>query len=407
MNINILSRTTIGESVLDDSRQACNNALDARWGSLWIKDSISKKDLDIAGQLFIYGKEIAEKSDVLLILPTKLARPCIDAVISMTKSHISDVECLLCPDSLDPEEHEKLIKHLDGKRVTLLAISIGEEDLIFRANYVIYKKIAFQIEDRQLKDSALINVAPEERERVYAVVDDKSDTLSKDASENNYPAIRLPEDIDHNYLANSPAILLPLLALGMDVEGYLKGFYDTIASPEWDKDAGLFGYFLSKADPKSIDYSVYQNSMIPTIDWLKTIVDANERSSPEDDLDVSSRSSNSNTSSSSSCSNIYSRPSSPNSFGDSSNSNNAKVAEKKDISQFGIMLGAKNSPLDIMTPSFDGCDADGSLAELNRRKADEEFFKEDMPGFKIEIEDFSAYSLGSLMAFLQLSTLLI
>lgn len=355
MNVNVLSRTTIHESVLDEARAHCNKVLDAKWDSLWIKDSISKKDIDAAGQLFIHGKEVSEKSDVLLILPTKQSRHSIESVVSMAKSQISDMEVYLCPDSLDPKDQEELINLLEGKAVTLFVVALGKEDLVFRANYAIYKKLAFQIANKQL----------EERERIYVALDESSETVAQDASENNYPAMRFPEGTDPNYLANSIGVAFPLLAMGIDLEEYLKGFYDTVAAPDWDRDAGLFGYFLSKAAPKEIGLYAYQREVKPLLNWLKAIIDSKIKINE-----------------------------------------NTKTKTDSHGLNLDILIGSEKSPLDIMTPSFQGCDPDGSLSALNRRNAKDMFFQREEPGFNLEIEDFSSYSIGSLMAFLQISALL-
>ena len=432
MELNILSRTTIGESVIDAARKASGPALDKLWESRWIKDSIEKKDIDIAGQLYIHAMEIREKSDVLLISAPSNVADSIEAVLSLLIPVSSNryqslqggsLEVVFCPNSLDPARHKELIEYLENKNITLLAISIGEEDLIQRANYALYKKVVFtnksgnarngkrvklrefESEDKtgrlelgnedrtvlqdfngtEITEMSISERDFSDRERVYAIVANENTSIARDASENNYPAIRMEmngvSESAETYLANSPAVLLPLLALGTDVEPYLNGFYDVVASPEWDRDAGLFGYLLrGNENPKCTSQPSQKSS-------------ENQISSPKNSPDFSAGSIR-NADGSAFDISCYQREFAP-------LCRWFRMAVKS-LGQ-DALLGSRNLLSDIIVPFFEGCDTDGSLGLLNYREANNDFFAKEEPGFKIEIENLDPFSVGSLMAFVQIS----
>ena len=59
-----------------------------------------------------------------------------------------------------------------------------------------------------------------------------------------------------------------------------------------------------------------------------------------------------------------------------------------------------------MTPSFEGCDEDGSLQLLLNRERDEHFAGLECEGLAIELDTNYAEDIGELVAFLQMSQLI-
>ena len=68
-----------------------------------------------------------------------------------------------------------------------------------------------------------------------------------------------------------------------------------------------------------------------------------------------------------------------------------------------ICIGGREAYEDLMTPSFDGCDEDGSLQLLLNRERDEHFAALECESFAVELDTNDAEDIGELVAFLQMT----
>lgn len=349
----LMNKQNIDKLDMNSLRDGCNQALDLLWKSEWIESSMTKADRTIAEPIQTIAKDIAEKANLVVVVATGHQGRTIKAATDAVERTTDFPEVLVFGESLSSGDYARLITRLEKEDFVLIGATEGEESLQFRAAFATVKQLL--IEKYGTVQSA---------DRIYAVAGTTSTVLSHDASENDYPLMNYPDNLDGLFAANTTAALLPLAIKGVDLDQYLNGFYDMLSSPTWDLDRA--DYAMAKAayllEKKGADrLLIWQDQLDGFGRWAQAF-GAQVLSMPRDE-------------------------------------------EFADEECFETMLVVKEGWSDIMTPPFQGCHEDGSL---NLLLADtwEKYFLENKiqnPGFCITVERLDDYGLGEFLAFLQLS----
>lgn len=355
MLIEALSRQTIDPQTLDEATRACSPALDELWKTTPIRDSIAKNDVNLAEQLRGTADAIRESSDAVLVVAGRSEGAAIRAALSAIEKKDGSPEVTVTGTSLSAAGYAAIFERLDNKRVSLIAVSCSAEDLPLRAAYAILKAYVFKSAKREGGPA-----------RVYAVVADGpggSRVIARDAAENEYPIIRLPENTDPRFTANTAAVLLPFMVKGGDVREYIRAFGETVASPEWDGDGTVTAYLMSRASVRL--FETWQAEYGDMTRWLAS--SGGIAVMMPDDTPVK-----------------------------------REILSRGDV--FELMIGSDEGHQDVMTPLFDGCDPDGSLELLTLSESERDFFgTEAGQGIKLRAERADSAACGALMAFCQMT----
>ena len=220
MLVEILSRQNIKGSTLEEAQKASGPALDALWRTHWIKDSVMKKDVALLAPLKDFADEIAESSDCVVITAGRQEALAIRAALAAVPAEEGRPEVIVCEPTFSPSWYGDLFEKLEGRRCVQLAVTAGAEDLLLRCAYATVKRFIFE-NGRNVPGNVLES---EEHSRVYAVCGRGSTVIAQDAQENDYPVISLDDTVDPMYLANTAAVLLPVLIRGGDGAAFLEGF---------------------------------------------------------------------------------------------------------------------------------------------------------------------------------------
>ena len=368
MLVKSLSRQNIGYETVEAAAAAAPEALDALWRERWITASVTRSDLREASELAAWAEDIRSRAG-LVVIAAGAGRSAIKAALDACPGGEGSPEILVWDGSMSPGDLAEIVKKVEKVNTVLIAVSDGDEPLELRAAYTVIKQAVFAAHHDK------------EGEKVYAVCPRSRGLIALDAEENVYPRADWPEGSwaapaggTAGCFGNKAAVLLPLLIKGADVESYLGGFYDTVGSPDWDRDAALPAYVMAEAKaeigaeagsglwaaPEVISWQKETRAMAR---WAAEMAGGRLVRMPE----------------------------------------GAKAGQPA----FRIMISADSGHEDIMTPPFDGCDADGSLELLLRSESDRAFFdgaeEDGIHGFSFCTEELDARSAGALMAYLQMT----
>lgn len=350
MNINI-DRSRIRNADVSSLREKCASALDSLWTESWIRDSISKADRHNLKSLKDVADHIAEQCDTALVVASGDVGRLIKAGASAMPAAEGRPEVHVFGSSLSPQVYSEEMINLEKEDFVLIGITESEESLETIAAFTTMKR--FLIEKYGQSKAA---------ERIYIMAGKASRILAEEASENDFHLMPYPENIPAQTGANSHAMLFPLAIKGIDIDRYLDGFEQMLASPQWDINGA--DYAVARSVYKQEDFLIWQKQLEEFGKWAADF---------EDGRDKKVR----------------------------------LMPERKafDVGVFDTVIIAAEDREDIMTPFFDGCNDDGSLNLLLQEKALENFNagKSENPGFKITLERLDEYNLGQLFAFVQLS----
>lgn len=371
MLVEILSRQNISGAVLEEAQKASGPALDALWNSRWITDSVMKRDRALLAPLKDYADEIARNCDFVVVTAGRLEALSIRAALSAVPGEEGRPEVIVCEPSLSPAYYGAVLERLEGKRCVLLAVTAGAEALPLRAAYTTIKKFIFD-NGRNVQSSVLES---EEHSRVYAVCGRGSTLIAQDAQENDYPSIRLDDSADPLYLANTAAVLLPLLIRGGDGKAFLDGFGEVVAAPDWDISASVYACLRAEFERNC-------TGGIPTFfaeSWQEEYRDMAEWTCAF---------------SGGMLRRALTMP------GERMLRDSCYASARLEL-----LIGADESEEDLMTPPFEGCDPDGSLQQLLKAEKEHDFYDEMLggEGFECRAPRADAEGAGALMAFLQMS----
>lgn len=349
----LIEKQNIDKQKIEGLKDRCNQALDLLWKSDWITGSMGKADRAMADPIGQMGKEIWTKCQVAVIIATGHIGRTIESAIGGVEPKAEMPEVLVFGESLSAGDYAKLITRLEKEDFVLVGVTEGEESLQFRAAFATIKHLLIEKYG-----------TAQATERIYAIAGKDSILLSGDASENDYPLINYPEDVDGLFGANTGAVLLPLAIKGVDLGKYLEGFYDMLSSPEWDLDGA--DYAMAR-----VAYLSEENSWENLLIWQEEFKGLGRW---EEAFGMR----------------VLTMP---------------RDEELDNPDAFNTMITVKEGWSDIMTPSFAGCNEDGSL-NLLLQDTWEKYFSENKgenPKIHIVIERLDDYTLGQFLAFLQLS----
>ncbi|MBQ1396543.1 MAG: hypothetical protein IIY84_04460 [Eubacterium sp.] len=371
MLVEILSRQNIKGSTLEEAQKASGPALDALWRTHWIKDSVMKKDVALLAPLKDFADEIAESSDCVVITAGRQEALAIRAALAAVPAEEGRPEVIVCEPTFSPSWYGDLFEKLEGRRCVQLAVTAGAEDLLLRCAYATVKRFIFE-NGRNVPGNVLES---EEHSRVYAVCGRGSTVIAQDAQENDYPAISLDDTVDPMYLANTAAVLLPVLIRGGDGAAFLEGFGEVVAAPDWDISATAYAYIRAgferscTAGVPTFFAESWQQEYGAMAEWAAGFSGGMLRRPLSMPTEKMLRDS------------CYAK------------------------ARLEILIGAEESAEDLMTPPFEGCDPDGSLQLLLKAEKEHDFYDELLggEGFEFKVEQADAAGAGALMAFLQMS----
>lgn len=345
MNIKIEKRN-FEKLNIEALRQQCGSALDDLWESSWVKSSISKEDRRAAGPLQEIADGIAANSDIVVILAAGESGRLLRAVTEAAPQKEDRAEVIVFGDTFSADSYAALFDRLREQSFSLVAVSPGEESLQLRGAYACLKELLFKQFGKEQSGN-----------RICVIAGKESRTFAEDAGENDWPLINYPQ-IDAAYGANTSAALLALALKGADLTEYLEGFYEMLASPAWDLHGA--DYALGRAawlkEHKTDSTLIWHKQLTAVGAWRQNLIFM-----PEEEY---------------------------------------KLQEES----FETVISVEREEEDIMMPFFEGCNEDGSLNLLLASEMERQFGGQGAgPKVRISAEDLSAYSLGQLFAFIQLS----
>lgn len=347
--------------------QSCNTGLDWVWKEPWLARSLQRRDAEILPDLERIAQEMCQGCDHILVVCEPMVGKAIAAALALMADRRDTPEVTVFPATLSPVDYDVLFGRLARQRVRLLAIACQQESLALRGTYAILKQFVFG--QRQPVASP-----------VYTVVEGRSQTIAQDSRENDYPQILLEDDLEAWSLANSPALLLPLLLAGGDGKAYLEGFREAIESPKWDRDATIFakGRAQARAEKMPIRFRVWQRELEPMASFLAS-------------GSVQTRESKS----------AVWMPEEACSWKASPEMTQTEKQGRPCPEALLVDLSLAEGPVDLMTPAFEGCHPDGSLALLLQERIPQE--AEGAQAIHLAGDGIGAKAAGAWMAFCQVS----
>lgn len=366
-NIEFINKQNITREILENTAEQTEEALDNIWKTRWIRETIMKKYKADLADIKQKAEEIRNTADAVVIVAEKSTLYTIEAALSAVELIEDRPEIYYNYGNFSSLEYEELFQKLEGKRVTMIAISPEEKNTPeFNGAYAIFKHYIFS---RRPKDEPV--------HRIYGVLTEKNKEMTEEITGTMYPAIWMPKDIEKEFIANTAAVLLPLAVKGADIEQYLEGFYKVITAVSWDYDGTFYARTIAEFEKRVCEkkalvvFQTWQKEFEPLTRLLASIP---------------------------------------------SNLKNPKAAlylpkdrEVRDNFEpecrIDITIGSGEGALDIMTPVFEGCSEEGALNSLVYENIRKDFFDEEdsSEGFEIRVPRADSQMSGELMAFLQLS----
>ena len=351
MNITI-EKKNFEKLNIEQMKNRCGQALDEIWNRSWMRYAVTKADQECLPQVQAAAELLTENSDAVVVLAEGLLAEQIRAAVAAASPEEKKAEVMVFGETLSPSDYVSLLEKLENLRFSVLLVSDSEESLFLRGAYALIKKLLIA---RFGKEQAA--------ERVAAVLGSGSVTFAREAAEEDYPQIFMPE-LTAEFAANSAAVLVPLAIKGVNVKDYLDGFYEMLASPAWDRDAVDYAAGRAVSGGAKTMY-VWQRQLEDFAALQGNVVFMPEREG----------------------------------LGESGKSGKPAVGQAE---PFETLLLVEEDAADIMMPFFEGCNEDGSLNLLMKDSA-RAAFKNEAPGSEISLPVMNDRNLGQLFAFFQLS----
>ncbi|MEY8297098.1 MAG: hypothetical protein ACLRJC_03710 [Emergencia timonensis] len=356
MNLNI-DKTNIEKLDLDSLQAKSNDALDMLWNVAWLKNAMNKLDRASVESLQETAGKICSQCEVAVIVATGDTAKMIKACTSAIQQREACADVIVFGDSFSPAEYAEVMTDLEKKDFVLISVAPELETVAMRGAFVCLKQL---LVTKYGSEKAI--------DRIYAVAGKRSQLIAEDAAENDYPLISYPDNVPAIYGANTAAALLPMAVKGADLSEYLDGFYDMLASPQWDINGADYGIARAAyriAGGTKEHFLIWQNQLADFGKWEENFFDGIQKRSLKMPVD-------------------------------------SKIDS---ADAFDTQIIIEEDQEDIMMPYFEGCHEDGSLNLLLNAAAGKYFFEnsEKKTGVQISLERLDSYNLGQLMAFAQLS----
>ena len=175
----------------------------------WVSCQESAVQLDLIRRK---GAEICEKADVFVLVGVGGSNQAARAVIESVRSAHKDApEILYAGNTFSPYEIGRILDATAGRSVYINVIAKNFETLEPGSHV------------RVLRQRMQERYSREERARRVVLTGTDGSRLEEIAQENGYTFLSFPERIGGRYSAFSPVGLLPLAAMGLDIDAYLEG----------------------------------------------------------------------------------------------------------------------------------------------------------------------------------------
>lgn len=349
-------RNTVTSEDMQLAVRGTSAALDALWSDGWVRDSITKADLEQARTLQAVADALAGECDTLLVVAGGDAALSVKACLGAVPAEEGRPEVIVFGDTLSPGDYSDLFSRLEGRKPALFAADGGSDDLALRASYAILKDLVF----RQARRGGY---SP----HIYAAVSSRSSSIAEDALENEYETAELGSGYKPLFSGNTAAAVFPIAVKSGSAPAYVEGFAETVSSPEWDSSypciASSVISCLSEAK-SPVRVMAWQREYAG---WLALSRRFGLRPFflPKDLV-----------------------------LRDSENMRDG----------FDLLILADETYDDVMTPPFEGCDPDGSLRLLTLSTATDDFFGTGSPdGAALRFRSADSRSAGQLAAYMQIT----
>lgn len=175
----------------------------------WVSCQESAVQLDLIRRK---GAEICEKADVFVLVGVGGSNQAARAVIESVRSAHKDApEILYAGNTFSPYEIGRVLDATAGRSVYINVIAKNFETLEPGSHF------------RVLRQRMQERYSREEMARRVVLTGTYGSRLEEIAQENGYTFLSFPERIGGRYSAFSPVGLLPLAAMGLDIDAYLEG----------------------------------------------------------------------------------------------------------------------------------------------------------------------------------------
>ena len=329
-------------------------ALDAMWSESWIRDAIGFGSRQWLKELELFCEEFRYQNNRICVVAPPVAadmiRAGLDALQKTGKKRV-----FLFGESLSARDFQDTLEILEEKNGGMIAISMGEESPWQNAAYACIKALLKNKYGSPGFADHIRVLVPEEG----LFPDDEKCYFRSEADEGRVRFRPLSQDINPCYSAGTEAMLVPMMLAGSDGKAYYDGFRGMLSSTWWDRDADRYSLYLSQETEE--DVVIWQRELMGLGRWVCAIhrdlgIDSRVLFAPED-LD-------------------HVRP-----------------------GAFQTRILIQKEDTDIMLPLFPGAGAEGSLNEMLKEQAEDNFGR----GTRISLDQMSPHTLGELMAFLQIS----
>ncbi len=349
----------VENSKLNDSREVGSGnsgaALDQMWEMSWIKSSMLTGKNEIADRADDIAGQLRAKSDTIVVVSGGVVRHLISAVIEGLKPADDRREIIVTGETISAADFAALAAKLGKGNFSLIAVANEDETPSQMAAYVFIRKL---LSERYGTRGAA--------SRTVIVASGKNRFIAEDGVNNGIEPIMLAEDAQAVYSGNTMALLLPIMAAGIDGHAYMDGFREMIADTWWDADGDEFSLSLAGAAKKG-------GKTEEILIWQREL----------------------------------------SAFGDFA----AELHRRCGIETVKIMMPEQRQSLngqayrtlfllekearDVMLPVFPECGPEGSLNAMLQAAADDCF--NESGGTKIMLEEMTSYDFGRFVAFVQIS----
>ncbi|MEF9922297.1 MAG: hypothetical protein RR313_12215 [Anaerovoracaceae bacterium] len=362
MKINIdKTKIKYSEEQIEALRTKGEDALDSLWDTPWVKASLAKPDSEETETIKKLAEAIQNQCGLLIVVATGDIASVIKSAIRALPIEGDFPEVVVFGDTLSSLEYSNLILKIRNTETNLIGISTGEESLQLKTAFACIKKM-------MVSKYGVEKVS----EKILLVAGEKSLSLKTMAAEEKLSCLTCQSDIEEIHGITTIGALLPIAIAGIDIDEVLRGCYDSISSPIWDKDGkdyALIKYLLIKDGATSEAISVGQEELQGVATYAEKLftnetVLATKATLPRDQQRIV-------------------RP-----------------------NTFETVINIEKEETDIMLPIFDGVGEDGSLAIMlkeNLQSIIEEHFAKDIPVVTISVETLNSYTFGQLITFLSVS----
>lgn len=387
-------RKTITSGEMGEIAKRASSPLDELWKSKWINDAITGAGERLLSDVKAKAAEFAASCDTVILVCGQNDEPSIKACLSAVPHEDGRPDVIVFCPSLSPKDYSDMFRSVEGRKAGLIAVCSAKDDLALRASYAVVKNYVFS---RASKEGYIPAVA--------AVTSRTDNSIAKDAAENEYDTFFLPEGTDPLFLANTAAVLLPVEITSGKGSEYLASFSAMVSSTGWDRDYPAAGLYIAENIRSAAGSPPARTPRPAVVTWQREYEPfarwaANFGCVP---VFMPNGSNNNDSASKNNGASIGNLSKNDSASKDNCSSKDNLAAK----SGFDLLLMAEETDEDVMTPPFEGCDPDGSLARLLLSEAERDFFDETANagrnGAWAYEKTQNAASAGEIAAFMQMT----